>query len=187
MLFEVTLTQLWVADIKNAIPRGITFFGDTRQFVLINGLETGEMYAWIPLSIALSDFPPRCCRDSQNANILWTKNLASAMSAASCFNFFFAGWLINRCFLSGDAVLSPDKSTLIVDNMWTGGFDVYRFPASSPSSSLAVTSVKRFTKQCVFSDDAKVAICGGSIGMVHAVDVSSGESIQSLRCGEGTF
>jgi DNA-binding beta-propeller fold protein YncE len=86
---------------------------------------------------------------------------------------------------SGHAVLSPDETTLVVDNLTTGTFDAYRFPASTPSISFSLTSTRRFTKQCVFGEGGKVAVCGSDNGRVHVVDVASGESIQSLPLGAG--
>ncbi|KAF8223748.1 hypothetical protein L208DRAFT_1381361 [Tricholoma matsutake] len=43
----------------------------------------------------------------------------------------------------------------------------------------------RFTKQCVFMEGGKVAICGSDNSRVQVVDVFSGECLQSLPLGTG--
>lgn len=86
---------------------------------------------------------------------------------------------------SGHASLSSDETILLVDNLTTGMFDAYRFPASTPCTTFSLSSTRRFTKQCVFAEGGKVAICGSDNGRVQVVDVSSGECLQSLPLGTG--
>lgn len=98
----------------------------------------------------------------------------------SAYSVFFL-----KIFISGNAALSPDETTLLVDNLTTGTFDIYRFPSSVPSSSFALTSTRKFAKQCVFSERGKVAVCGSDCGKVHVVDVATGQCLQSLRTEKG--
>lgn len=86
---------------------------------------------------------------------------------------------------SGNAALSLDGTTLLVDNLTTGIFDTYRFPASTPSISFAWGSTRRFTKQGIFAEGGKVAICGSDSGKVQVTDVTTGEVVQSLMLGSG--
>jgi len=88
-------------------------------------------------------------------------------------------------FDSGNAALSPDETTLLVDNLTTKNFDVYRLPDNVPSTFLPFSSTRRFPKQCIFSEGAKVAVCGSDHNNVYIVDVTTSEGIQTLRCGEG--
>lgn len=76
--------------------------------------------------------------------------------------------------------MSPDSTNLLVDNLTTGTFDMYRFPASTPSTSFPLSSSRRFTKQCVFSEEGKIAVCGSDNGRVNVVDVGTGQCLQSL-------
>jgi DNA-binding beta-propeller fold protein YncE len=87
---------------------------------------------------------------------------------------------------SGNAALSPDETTLLVDNLTTKNFDVYRLPDNVPSTFLPFSSTRRFPKQCIFSGGAKVAVCGSDNNSVYVVDVTTSEGIQTLRCGEGS-
>ncbi|KAF8059013.1 WD40-repeat-containing domain protein [Lyophyllum atratum] len=100
------------------------------------------------------------CRDAQTSNIQWRKNLLGGV---------------------GHAALSPDETTLLVDNITTGVFDLYKFPSSTPSNSLPFSSTRRFTKQCTFSEAGKVSVCGSDHGTVYLNDVATGESLQALR------
>lgn len=86
---------------------------------------------------------------------------------------------------SGHACLSSDETILLVDNLTTGTFDAYRFPASTPCTTFSLTSTRRFAKQCVFAEGGKVAVCGSDNSRVHVVDVTSGECLQSLSLGTG--
>ena len=74
---------------------------------------------------------------------------------------------------------------LLVDNLTTGQFEVYQFPASTPSTSFVTRSTRRFTKQCTFSEGVKVAVCGSDNGVVEVVDVVTGEVLQSLHPNSG--
>ncbi|KAF8867894.1 WD40-repeat-containing domain protein [Infundibulicybe gibba] len=99
------------------------------------------------------------CRDAQSSNIMWNKTLTGGI---------------------GNATLSPDETLLLVDNLTTGMFDMYHFPASTPSITFPLTSTRHFIKQCVFAEGAKFAVCGSNSGRVHVVDVATGEPTQSL-------
>jgi hypothetical protein len=93
--------------------------------------------------------------------------------------------LLKATPISGNAALSPDETTLLVDNLTTGTFDLYRFPASISTSSFPLTSTRRFAKQCVFSEGGKIAICGSDCGRVQVVDVVTGKLLQSLLSEKG--
>ena len=95
--------------------------------------------------------------------------------------------MLQANFPSGNAALSPDETTLLVDNLTTKNFDAYRLPDNVPSTFLPFSSTRRFPKQCIFSGGAKVAICGSDNNSVYVVDVTTSEGIQTLRCGEGSF
>lgn len=92
---------------------------------------------------------------------------------------------LNINTISGNAALSPDETTLLVDNLSTGTFDLYRFPSSIPALSFPLTLTQRFAKQCTFSEGGKVAICGSDCGMVYVMDVGTGICLQSLLSEKG--
>jgi len=87
---------------------------------------------------------------------------------------------------SGNAALSPDETTLLVDNLTAKNFDVYRLPDNVPFTFLPFSSARRFPKQCIFSEGARVAVCGSDNNNVYVVDVTTSECIQTLRCGGGS-
>jgi hypothetical protein len=93
----------------------------------------------------------------------------------------------NVFLCSGNAVLSSDETTLIVDNLSTTIFDVYNFPANDPSRSLPLAPTRRFTKQCAFIDGTKTVVCGSDSNNVHIMDVTTGECLQTLTSGKGLF
>lgn len=86
---------------------------------------------------------------------------------------------------SGNAALSPDEAILLVDNLSTGTFDLYRFPATVPSTSFPLMSTRCITKQCVFAESGKVAICGSDHDTVYVVDLATSQLHQSLRSDSG--
>ena len=88
---------------------------------------------------------------------------------------------------SGNAALSSDETTLIIDNLSTTVFEIYHFPANDPSRSLSLAPMRRFTKQCTFVDGAKTAVCGSDSNNVHVMDVTTGECLQTLTAGKGLF
>ena len=90
-------------------------------------------------------------------------------------------------FISGNATLSPDEAMLLVDNLSTGKFDAYCFPASMPMTTFSPTSVRRFTKQCAFLETGKIAICRTDHRAVEVVDIATGDSLQSLRPSGGEY
>ena len=90
-----------------------------------------------------------------------------------------------RC--SGNAAISSDETTIIVDNLSTTLFDVYNLPANDPSRSFSLAPTRRFTKQCAFVDGAKIAVCGSDSNEVHIMDVATGECFQTLTSGKGLF
>lgn len=105
---------------------------------------------------------------------------------AECEAFHQFGYLsTNEVNFRGNAVLSPDETMLLVDNLTTGAFDIYQFPASTPSTTFSLSSTRRFTKQGLFAEDAKIAVCGSDHGRVQIVEVASGQCLQSLRSGQG--
>jgi DNA-binding beta-propeller fold protein YncE len=75
---------------------------------------------------------------------------------------------------------------LLVDNLTSKNFEVYRLPDNVPSTFLPFGSTRRFPKQCIFSEGTKVAVCGSDNNRVYVVDVTTSEGIQTLRCGEGS-
>lgn len=86
---------------------------------------------------------------------------------------------------SGSAALSPDENLLLIDNLSTGTFNIYRFPASVPSLSFSLKSTRCFTKQCFFAEGGKVAICGSDHAQVHIMDTTTGEHLQALQSDVG--
>lgn len=82
---------------------------------------------------------------------------------------------------SGNAALSPDETTLLVDNITTKNFDIYRLPDNVPFTYLPFGSTRRYPKQCIFSEGTKVAVCGSDNNRVYVVDVATSESIQTLK------
>jgi hypothetical protein len=74
---------------------------------------------------------------------------------------------------------------LLVDNLSTGTFNIYYFPATIPSSSFSARSTRCFAKQGVFAEGGKVAICGSDQGWVNVVDVMTSERLQCLRSDVG--
>ncbi|KAF8809198.1 hypothetical protein BYT27DRAFT_7094729, partial [Phlegmacium glaucopus] len=44
-----------------------------------------------------------------------------------------------------------------------------------------------FTKQCAFTDGAKIAVCGSDSNKVYIMDVTTGECLQTLTSGKGLF
>lgn len=85
----------------------------------------------------------------------------------------------------GNAALSSDHSTLIVDNLLNRSFDVYFIPSIARPASLAFSAKPRYPRQCIFSENAKIAVCGSTINKVYVVDVTANEIVQTLEAGEG--
>lgn len=85
----------------------------------------------------------------------------------------------------GNAALSSDHSTLIVDNLLDQSFDMYSFPSVARPASLAFSDQRRYPRQCTFSETAKVAVCRSTINKVYVVDVTANEIIQTLHAGDG--
>lgn len=126
----------------------------------------------------------RCCREAQNSNVLWKRTLAGGMWVE---NFYSGDNSQNVFECSGNAALSSDETTLIIDNLSTAVFDIYNLPASDPSRSLSLAPTRRFTKQCTFVDGAKIAVCGSDSNNVHVMDVTTGKCLQTLTSGKGMF
>lgn len=91
----------------------------------------------------------------------------------------------NLHILSGNAALSPDENLLLIDNLSTGTFDIYRFPASVPSLSFSLKSTRCFTKQCFFAEGGNIAICGSDHAQVFIMDTATGEYLQALQSDVG--
>ncbi|KAF8057798.1 WD40-repeat-containing domain protein [Lyophyllum atratum] len=98
-------------------------------------------------------------RDAQTAHIQWEKPLAGGI---------------------GYAMLSHDERALLVDNLTSGTFDVYQFPASTPSHSLPFSSTRHIIKQCSFAQAGKIAVCGSDNGKIYVADMATGECIQTI-------
>ncbi len=90
-------------------------------------------------------------------------------------------------FFRGNAALSSDHSTLIVDNILNRSFDVYYIPSIARPASLAFSAKPRYPRQCIFSENAKIAVCGSTINKVYIVDVTANEIVQALEAGEGKW
>ncbi|KAF5378266.1 hypothetical protein D9615_008693 [Tricholomella constricta] len=80
----------------------------------------------------------------------------------------------------GNACLSPDRRRLIVNNLNTGAFDLYKFPSRSPYASSTVTSVRRWATQCTFAETAAYSVGGSDNGRVVVFDVTSGKTVDTL-------
>lgn len=76
---------------------------------------------------------------------------------------------------------------LLVNNLTTGAFDLYEFPATSPSRSFSVAAKSMIVKQSLFAERATVAVCGSDNGRVYIFDISTGKCLQILRQEEGRF
>ncbi|KAF8963378.1 WD40-repeat-containing domain protein [Flammula alnicola] len=103
------------------------------------------------------------CWEAQKPNILWKKKLAGAI---------------------GNAALSTDENTLLVDNVSSHRFDVYTIPSATPLQSLSMTSTRHFIKQCQFLDGTKMALCGSDTNKMHIIEVTTNECIQTLVSGK---
>ncbi len=86
---------------------------------------------------------------------------------------------------SGGAALSSDQSTLIIDNLTGRRFDVHAIPSASLIASLNFSSSSPYTKQCIFSEGAKIAVCGSTVNKIHLVDVTTNEIVQALTARNG--
>ena len=126
----------------------------------------------------------RCYCKAQIPNVLWKKTLAGGMWV----EMFYSrdnGKIVFLC--SGNAALSSNETTLIVDNLSTAIFYVYSLPADEPSCSLSLAPMWRFTKQCTFVDGAKIAVCGSNSNNARIMDVTMGECFQRLTSGKCLF
>ncbi|KAF9472479.1 WD40 repeat-like protein [Pholiota conissans] len=104
-----------------------------------------------------------CCREVESANSLWKKTLNGPI---------------------GSAALSSDQGTLLVDNLANRSFDIYTIPSNSRTASLPFSATSRFTKQCTFSEGARIAVCGSVVNKVYIVDVTTNEILQTLVAGD---
>ncbi|KAG6905967.1 hypothetical protein DXG01_016610 [Tephrocybe rancida] len=86
---------------------------------------------------------------------------------------------------SGNAALSVDESTLLVGNLNTGAFDVYRFPSTIPHSSLPDPATRLFTRDIVFAEQSKIAVGGSDTGVVLIVDLADLKTVQKLTVSPG--
>lgn len=87
----------------------------------------------------------------------------------------------------GSAALSTDETTLLVNNLTTGNFDVYHISDDAPLRSLPIGSTRRYTKQCQFFEGSKLAVCGSDTNKVFLMDVSNNYIVQTLTAGDGKF
>ncbi len=92
---------------------------------------------------------------------------------------------MTQAFFRGNAALSSDHSTLIVDNILNRSFDVYFIPSIARPASLTFSAKPRYPRQCIFSEGAKIAVCGSTINKVYVVDVTANEIVQTLQAREG--
>ena len=90
----------------------------------------------------------------------------------------------------GNASLSSDQTTLLVDNLTKKTFDVYHVPTKSLAATLvfsALPATQRYTKQCTFSEGSEIAVCGSTTNMIYVVDMAANEVLQKLTAGDGTI
>ncbi|KNZ79438.1 hypothetical protein J132_09973 [Termitomyces sp. J132] len=80
----------------------------------------------------------------------------------------------------GNATISPDESILLVDNLTTNSFDLYRFPTGNLVTSIPSKAVERFVKGIVFAEGGKIAICGSDQQFVQIIDLTSQRRCQDL-------
>ncbi|KAF5327383.1 hypothetical protein D9619_003899 [Psilocybe cf. subviscida] len=106
-----------------------------------------------------------CSRDAKTGSTLWTTKLRGGI---------------------GGSALANDDTTLLVNNLSTGNFDLYHIPDETPLRSLPVLSIRRFTKQCSFLEGStRLALCGGDTNTMSVIDLSRDEIIASLQTGTG--
>ncbi len=84
-------------------------------------------------------------------------------------------------FLSGNATFNSNDNFLLVDNL-VDGFDLYRYPCTSPSNSFHIPREKAYIHGCAFSGGSLVA-CGSDHGLVYLYSLDTGQSAGKLRHG----
>ncbi|KAG6884258.1 hypothetical protein C0993_012731 [Termitomyces sp. T159_Od127] len=84
------------------------------------------------------------------------------------------------CWCSGNTVLSPDGTVLLVDNLSTNNFDFYRFPAGNLKISIPSRSVERLVKGVAFAEGGKFAVCGSDQRFAQIIDLSTNRLCQEL-------
>ncbi|KAF5327921.1 hypothetical protein D9619_003900 [Psilocybe cf. subviscida] len=90
-------------------------------------------------------------------------------------------------YFSLAAALAEDSTTLLINSLCTGHFDLYHLPGSDALRSLPMLSARRFTKQCCFLEgSARLSLCGSDTNVMNVVDVSNNELVASLQTGQGT-
>ena len=107
---------------------------------------------------------------------------------------FFPSWNV-ECLSSGSAALSPDGSTMLVNNLNAGTFDIYCLPSNAihRAFSLDPMGLKKPTfvedsamvKQCAFAEAREVAICRSDRNLVQTVNIATGKILQPLVTNQG--
>ncbi|KAG6896250.1 hypothetical protein C0992_009511 [Termitomyces sp. T32_za158] len=80
----------------------------------------------------------------------------------------------------GNAVLSPDGSALLVDNLNTNDFDLFRFPTGSLHTSISSKSLERIVKGVAFVEGGKFIACGSNQRFIQVIDLATHRLYQEL-------
>ncbi|KAG6835247.1 hypothetical protein H0H93_003556, partial [Arthromyces matolae] len=80
----------------------------------------------------------------------------------------------------GNAAISPDGNTMLLDNLTTKEFNICRFPSCVLETSIPSKSNDRIVKGIVFAEDGKFAICGSDRQLVQVINLATHEVWQEL-------
>lgn len=83
--------------------------------------------------------------------------------------------------------MSPDENILLIDNLTTNDFDLYRFPSGTFLSSIPSKAAERFVKGVVFAERGKIAVCGSDQQFAQIIDLTSKRQCQELISGNREF
>ncbi|KAK0497136.1 WD40-repeat-containing domain protein [Armillaria luteobubalina] len=139
-------------------PRSIIFYGNISQYIMINTLYDGN-------SINLEANVPDVSEEPENRKPvrISTRQLQGS---------------------TGSTVLSPDGTAMVVHNLRSDKFDVYKpLDAALPILSLSVSEVHEdlFAKGAAFGEPGgRTLVCGGDNGHLHVYTLM-GNHVQTLK------
>ncbi|KAG6887470.1 hypothetical protein C0992_012146 [Termitomyces sp. T32_za158] len=80
----------------------------------------------------------------------------------------------------GNSVLSPDGSVLLVDNLNTNDFDIFRFPAGNLQATIPSKSLERVVKGIAFAECGKFIVCGSDQRFAQIINSATHRVCQEL-------
>ena len=91
---------------------------------------------------------------------------------------------MNAYRFRGNVCLSADENWLLVDNL-AKGFNLYRYPQSSPSESFPIPREKAYVQEGIFLENETSIACGSDHGDIYLFSLGTSKCLQKLKLGGG--